>query len=89
MRARTLVIVAAVWVASLFAAGKVATAQARSFQPLPEPKVLSGADVGFRIEGTIGDMPAGTLVIRVNGQWVAPKLAPDRLALPIATSTRH
>lgn len=34
------------------------------------PTVVSGADIGFRIEGVRGDTPIGTLVIRVNGQWV-------------------
>jgi hypothetical protein len=34
------------------------------------PTVLSGPDVGFRVEGQRGDVAVGTLVIRVNGQWV-------------------
>jgi hypothetical protein len=38
------------------------------------PTVVSGADIGFRIEGTRGDTPIGRLVIRVNGEWVEPDL---------------
>jgi hypothetical protein len=38
-------------------------------QPV-NPTVVSGPDIGFRIEGVRGDTPVGTLVIRVNGQWV-------------------
>jgi len=34
------------------------------------PTVLSGPDVGFRIEGMRGATPIGTVVVRVNGQWV-------------------
>ncbi len=38
-----------------------------------EPQVLSGSDIGFRIEGTgRSGEPVGTLVIRVNGQWIVP-----------------
>jgi hypothetical protein len=48
--------------------------------PLPSPVVLTGNDVGFRLEGHIGEMPAGTLVIRVNGQWVVPMAPPNGAA---------
>lgn len=47
-------------------------AQARSqvpppFTSQPSPaRVVSGADIGFRVES----VPIGTLVIRVNGEWV-------------------
>jgi hypothetical protein len=43
--------------------------QAVQTQKVP-PTVLSGADIGFRVEGRKGDAPVGTLVVRVNGQWV-------------------
>ena len=85
MRTRTIVVVGAVWVASLFVAGKVATAQARGFVRLPEPKVLSGADLGFRVDGMYGEMPAGTVVIRVNGKWIQPVAAPSTQPLNIST----
>ena len=44
--------------------------------PLPRPlspdaqTILSGNDVGFRVEGHSGNTPFGRLVVRVNGQWV-------------------
>jgi hypothetical protein len=60
-----------IWVASLVAVAALARAQVR-MTPLPSPVVLSGSDIGFRLEGRIGSTPAGTLVIRVNGKWVAP-----------------
>jgi hypothetical protein len=60
-----------IWVASLAAVAALARGQVL-MNPLPSPVVLSGSDVGFRVEGRIGNTPAGTLVIRVNGKWVAP-----------------
>jgi hypothetical protein len=69
LRARIGLVV--VWVASLVAVAALAKAQVR-MNPLPSPVVLSGSDVGFRVEGLMGNTPAGTIVIRVNGKWVAP-----------------
>ena len=41
------------------------------------PRVLSGADLGFRIEGTARDgAPMGALVVRIDGKWVAPQFQP-------------
>jgi hypothetical protein len=43
--------------------------------PSPAPRVLSGSDVGFRVEGVDSKgQPFGTLVIRVNGEWVDVRL---------------
>lgn len=42
-----------------------------------EPRVLSGPDLGFRVEGMARDgAPIGTLVVRVDGKWVAPQFQP-------------
>ena len=41
--------------------------QAPAWRPLPEPKVLFGDDVGFRVEGMRGEVPTGVIVIKVNG----------------------
>lgn len=39
-----------------------------------EPRVLSGSDLGFRIDGMSRDgVPIGTLVVRVDGKWVPPQ----------------
>ena len=42
--------------------------------PVDPPIVMSGADVGFRISGRKGNVPVGTIVVRVNGQWVDAQL---------------
>ncbi len=68
------------WAASLVALAELAKAQVQ-VSPVTSPIVLSGSDIGFRVEGKIGNTPAGTLVIRVNNQWVVPTTAsgPARL----------
>ena len=68
MAARTMV-VAVLWLASLVLVGTIARAQAL---PGVETRVLSGGDIGFRVEGMQGNAPSGTLVVRWNGQWVEP-----------------
>jgi hypothetical protein len=34
------------------------------------PTVLSGDNIGFRIEGYRGSVAVGTLVVKVDGQWI-------------------
>jgi hypothetical protein len=49
---------------------------AQSVQPKPVfPTVISGDDIGFRMEGQNGSRPTGRLVVRINGQWVEPEFA--------------
>jgi hypothetical protein len=38
-------------------------------KPVP-PSVLSGTDIGFRIEGRKGTSVTGQFVVRIGGQWV-------------------
>ena len=67
MRKRIGLIVA--WAVSLVAVGVLAHAQA----PAPDgktPTVIAGNDVGFRVDRYNGSTPVGTLVVKVNGQWV-------------------
>lgn len=74
MPVRARVVLVVLWVASLIAVRVIATEQSQGMQPLRSgPIIVSGEDIGFRIEGTIGDAPAGTLVIRRNGVWVEPR----------------
>jgi hypothetical protein len=75
-KSRTYVAIAALWCASLFLVAFVASgqAQAPAFRPLPEPKVMAGPDVGFQVEGFYGDLPSGSVVVRVKGEWVAVHL---------------
>ena len=42
--------------------------------PVDPPIVVSGSDVGFRISGRKGSTPVGTIVVKVNGQWVDAQL---------------
>jgi predicted secreted hydrolase len=35
-----------------------------------QPMVISGNDVGFRIERTQDGIPVGKVVVRVDGRWV-------------------
>jgi hypothetical protein len=70
------------WFASLVAVAGV-TASITLAQSRPtEPRIVSGADIGFRIEGTdprTGN-PTGTLVVRVDGEWVEI-VSPGRVRL--------
>jgi hypothetical protein len=39
--------------------------------PSAGPLIISGSDLGFRIEGqSDGQQVAGTLMVRINGRWV-------------------
>lgn len=65
----------AVLVLSLFAVvSAVVVGQSRT-PSAGEPGVISGSDLGFRIDGYEGTRPVGTLVVRVSGRWVEPKAA--------------
>lgn len=70
MSYRRVALIATLWLLSLVAMAAAVTAQVRPTVPLPEPKILSGADVGFRVEAMHGQTPVGSIVIRVNGEWV-------------------
>ena len=48
---------------------KLATAQVIAVNPVPA-RVMTGSDLGFRVEGLRGDTPVGRLVVLVNGRWV-------------------
>lgn len=62
--------VVVLWLASLVVAGAWAqtpSVPAPSSQP---PTIISGNDLGFRVDSHKGTTPVGTLVVRVDGQWV-------------------
>lgn len=63
------------------ALGAVVLAQPRSDVPALVPNVVSGGDIGFRIDGFDGRQPVGTLVVKVNGRWVEPKTPPSMMLL--------
>jgi len=51
---------------------------AQSLQVTPgTPTVVSGPDWGFRVVGNRGGTPVGTLVIKMNGQWVEVEIGRD------------
>jgi hypothetical protein len=70
MAIRRWAILGVLWLISLVAVATVVSGQAPFWRALPEPKVLFGDDVGFRVEGLRGDVPTGVIVIKVNGNWV-------------------
>ena len=77
MSFRTRIALVVVWLSSLLAVGTLASGQVFGFRPLTEPFIVTGDDIGFRVEGAYGGAPAGTLVIRRNGVWMEPQKAPN------------
>ena len=73
MSVRAHVLLAVAW---LFSLAAVAAYAQRGVAPVRPPVVISGADIGFRVEGQQGATLVGTIVIRVNGAWVEPKVLP-------------
>jgi hypothetical protein len=69
LRLRVLFVAAA----ALMAFGAWAGAQVFSRTPVDPPMIISGADVGFRVTAYERSTPVGTLVVRINGQWVPIK----------------
>jgi len=57
------------WALSLVAVGALTHAQAPAPQ-VKAPTIISGSDLGFRVDKNNGSTPVGTLVVRINGQWV-------------------
>jgi hypothetical protein len=43
------------------------------------PRILSGDDIGFRVDGIDprSGLPTGTLVVRINGDWVVASTMPS------------
>jgi hypothetical protein len=75
MRFRLFALTIAIAILSSLATWKVATAQVTAIRPI-EPRVISGADIGFRVDSLRGATPLGRLVIKVNGQWVETDIGP-------------
>jgi hypothetical protein len=74
MPVRRIVLFAFLWIASLFVVATIARAQVYRLNPLPEPKVVSGPDIGIRIEAEQNGVPVGPLVIKINGEWVEARI---------------
>ncbi len=59
------------WLLSVVLVAVTASVLTAQFTPTA-PRILSGSDVGFRIEGyNMTGEPVGSIVIRLKGQWVA------------------
>jgi hypothetical protein len=69
---RSRILVVLLWIGSLAAVAVWAQAPSR-----PEPRVISGSDIGYRIERTDRTgKPVGTIVVRIDGKWVEAGFAP-------------
>lgn len=70
----------------LLAGGGWAAGQQAQYQKVPNPpNIRSGADIGFRVEGTENGKAVGRLVVRLkSGEWVDVQLAPGPRVVPLA-----
>jgi hypothetical protein len=74
IRARLSLIVG--WVVSLVTVAILAHAQgAEILKIVPVPQTdIFGGEIGFRVNGMRGNTPVGSLLVRINGQWVQAEL---------------
>jgi hypothetical protein len=59
----------------VFLAGAAWANAQRAVTPPVSPIVLSGGDIGFRMVGRKGDTAVGSLVVRMNGEWIPAESA--------------
>ena len=64
-------ILGTLWALSLVGVAAGTAAAQRTFQSPLEPEVISGDQIGFRVDRYNGATPVGELVVRRNGKWVA------------------
>lgn len=74
-----------IWAASLVFASEWGQTQTVS-KSSATPTVITGNDLGFRVDERIGDVMAGTLVVRVDGEWLAT--GPTRTIRPATTPAK-
>ena len=60
-------------VSMFIAAAAFGYAQAPPVGKAVPPFVLSGADIGFRVEGRKGTAVTGQFVVKINGEWIDVK----------------
>jgi hypothetical protein len=87
MSFRNRLVLTLIWVLSLVAVARLAVAQGGqvgqinwpkkevplNHVPVEQPVVLSGNDIGFRVDRQGPNGPIGRLVVRINGEWVEPQ----------------
>ena len=68
-----------IWLVSLITVAGLASAWTRAQTVVPKlgppavspnPMIVSGGDIGFRVDGTRDGKAVGILVVRIGGQWV-------------------
>ena len=70
-------LLAAVVACVLVGGGWVAGQQAQPYRAPVDPRIVSGADVGFRVEGKSREGVIGTWMVRLStGEWVAAHSSP-------------
>jgi hypothetical protein len=47
------------------------------------PTIVSGADIGFRVDATKNGMAFGRLMVRVNGEWLDAQFSNNMRVIPI------
>jgi hypothetical protein len=58
------------------------SSQARPLQP--SATIVSGTDIGFRVDATKNGMAIGRLVVRVNGEWMDAQFSSNNMrVIPI------
>ena len=82
MTRRNRILLALVWALSLIVVTAIMHAQAPA-QRGTNPTIISGGDLGFRVEGRRGDHVTGTFVVKINGEWVVAEPAPGAKALSL------
>jgi hypothetical protein len=84
--ARKRIALVLVWALSLIIVGAFAHAQAPAQRGII-PTVISGSDLGFRIDrqraNRVTDHVTGTLVVRINGEWIVAEPAEGMKALSL------
>ena len=72
---------ALVWAVSLVVVAAAASALTWA-QTTSDARVITGNDLGFRVDSERGGIPTGRFVVRINGQWVEVKeaIGPSKLS---------
>jgi hypothetical protein len=78
--ARKRILLSLAWALSLIIVGAIAHAQTPT-QRGATPSIISGSDLGFRVARQSGDHVTGTLVVRINGEWLVAEPAAGAKAL--------
>ncbi len=70
------------WVLSLIIVAAIARAQTPA-QRGTAPTIITGSDLGFRVERQQSNRVMGTFVVRINGEWIVAEPAPGAKALTL------